>query len=276
MKIIDWKDGLYPSEGIYRGMPSNVYHALGWPLFAHSSNLKELAFSEAHFIERLSRKEKPTADMIQGSAIHEGVLEGRDLSGFIGIHRLDWKTVAGRNEKNFLFDRFGEDKILKVQEFLEAESTIKAISANQNAARILSHAQERELTGVVNIGGAAFCVRLDAVGDGFFVDLKTTRRGGASYAEFKRTIGARSYHVQAALYRRVMNALGADLKTMIFIVAEKEAPFSVATYELDEEAFQRGDAFLDEVIPRIAALQAGEMPKGYDERTLKIGIEAWV
>ena len=79
-------------------------------------------------------------------------------------------------------------------------------------------------------------------GGGIVVDLKTTR--DASPAGFKKSVRMFRYDVQAAWYLDGVNkgfAKGEEMfTTFIFIAVEKEPPYGVAVYQLDEDDVQKG------------------------------------
>jgi hypothetical protein len=71
------------------------------------------------------------------------------------------------------------------------------------------------------------------------VDYKTTT--SASPAAFARAVATYGYHQQDAYYRDGVTALGlADDPAFVFVVQEKEPPYLVAVYDLDDEAVRIG------------------------------------
>ena len=74
----------------------------------------------------------------------------------------------------------------------------------------------------------------------YVVDIKTT--DDVSRAGFGRTIAQRRYHVQAAWYLDILQALyGSQAPTgWAFIAAQKKRPYDVAVHELTEDQIQAG------------------------------------
>lgn len=93
--------------------------------------------------------------------------------------------------------------------------------------------------------------RPDYHNGGALIDIKTTR--DASYESFAREIGTRAYHVQAAHYVDTYNlSQGAKYKDFFFIAVEKEFPFAVAVYRLDESQVDEGRKGLKKAMHKYA------------------------
>jgi exodeoxyribonuclease VIII len=95
-----------------------------------------------------------------------------------------------------------------------------------------------EGTGYFDYNGAKCKVRPDLyTSDGTIIDLKSTQ--DASEAGFRSSIRKFKYDFQACYYLEAMRALGLPAKQFIFIVVEKVAPFSVASYTLTASEIDR-------------------------------------
>jgi exodeoxyribonuclease VIII len=71
------------------------------------------------------------------------------------------------------------------------------------------------------------------------LDFKTTT--DASFNSFRRSIANFSYDIQSAFYLDGVNAaLGTDFNRFIFVAVEKQAPYEIALYELDEASIDVG------------------------------------
>jgi exodeoxyribonuclease VIII len=70
------------------------------------------------------------------------------------------------------------------------------------------------------------------------VDLKTTI--DASFTGFGKSAASYRYHVQDAFYRDGLSAVGQPVQSFIFVAVEKEPPYAVACYVLNEEAKRVG------------------------------------
>lgn len=100
--------------------------------------------------------------------------------------------------------------------------------------------------------------RMDYVipGEEFYtvVDLKSTT--DASTEAFAKTIASRRYHVQAAMYRRILKALGAPDVRFYFIALETGGLPKVNVRELNQRALDLGDDVLDADLEKLAECRA--------------------
>lgn len=97
--------------------------------------------------------------------------------------------------------------------------------------------------------------RVDLLGDGVVLDIKTTREGGADPREFTRTSKALKYHWQQASYTRMLAKHGIEVKTWIWAVVEKEPPFEAAAYVFTPADMDYALAELKEADRKLLACQ---------------------
>ena len=155
-----------------------------------------------------------------------------------------------------------EDPSAKIMAVLEAEHTAKlagkiilpaadyknmlrmlqAVQMHHTAGPLLHKASVEQSFFWIDPEGTIRKCRTDVITwDGqFVVDLKTT--DDVSLYGFGRTIAQRRYHVQAAWYLDILQALyGSDApKGWAFIAAQKSRPFDVAVHELTDEQIHLG------------------------------------
>ncbi|MDZ7703343.1 MAG: PD-(D/E)XK nuclease-like domain-containing protein [Trueperaceae bacterium] len=76
-------------------------------------------------------------------------------------------------------------------------------------------------------------------GQWVIVDLKSAR--DASYWGFRKAIARRGYHSSAAMYADgVSQHVPGGVQRFLFIAVEKEAPFGIDVYEIDEAGVEQG------------------------------------
>lgn len=80
--------------------------------------------------------------------------------------------------------------------------------------------------------------RPDGFNNAIAVDLKSSRSANGRY--FQSAAMKEGYFLQAGMIYEGLKAIGKPIRKFVFIVIEKEPPFSVATYILDDEALQYG------------------------------------
>ncbi|MES2347014.1 MAG: PD-(D/E)XK nuclease-like domain-containing protein [Pseudomonadota bacterium] len=74
---------------------------------------------------------------------------------------------------------------------------------------------------------------------GIFVDLKSAL--SAAPWSFKRASGEHRYHVQDAMYSRAFEENDIHIEHFVFLAQEKEYPYAVAAYQLNDSARLRGE-----------------------------------
>jgi len=82
------------------------------------------------------------------------------------------------------------------------------------------------------------------------VDLKTVAAGGASPANFAKQVANFSYHLQAAHYLEM-----SGMQRFIFVVVEREPPFQIGVYQLDDDAIAEGRYLRRKALDLIANCQ---------------------
>lgn len=275
-----------PEEGIYPDIPEAVYrNAPG----INQSSLKEL-ITPAHYHAYVTGPKKPpTPDQIIGTLTHALVLQKRELFAVIPKSAPKMPTKAQLNAKKpspesqdaiAWWNHFRQSNPGK--EFLDQEEAaqIRAMAASvwnhPTASEILSAAStfevaafKRHHTGLM-LKGLADCIATDANNYLTVPDLKTVQAGGASELEFIKQIYNWSYHRQASFY---LDLFGATY--FIFIVVEKEAPFAVNCFNLEQKDIRLGREQNERDLKLIAECEkTGEWP-GYTTGLKTIGIPEW-
>lgn len=74
---------------------------------------------------------------------------------------------------------------------------------------------------------------------GLVIDVKTTTDAGLD--SFQNSIAKYGYHRQQAHYMAGLQVLGKPARAFVFIACEKEPPYVVGLYVLDEIALRKGD-----------------------------------
>jgi hypothetical protein len=105
------------------------------------------------------------------------------------------------------------------------------------------------------------------------VDLKTS--ADASYDAFRRDIAVHGYHRQDAMYRAGFDACSEPLEHFLFVVVEKEPPYLVAVYALDDAARAHGAKQVRRLIERFADCLAKNEWPGYPEGIQEIELPRW-
>lgn len=105
-------------------------------------------------------------------------------------------------------------------------------------------------------------------------DIKTAANAAAS--KFTRSALDFGYHLQEAMYPEGwINAGGGDVDGFLFIVIEKDPPFMVVAYELEESASAEGFAVYRAALRKYATCLELDRWPGYPESVQKIDIPRW-
>lgn len=112
-------------------------------------------------------------------------------------------------------------------------------------------------------------------GAGLIGDLKTT--DDASSEAFGRHAADYRYHVQCGYYRRVMReAFGEAPKYWAFVAVEKEPPYAIGVYYVDDATADLGARMAERDLLRLAeALQADQWPDYTPAQVAPLQLPGW-
>ena len=217
--------------------------------------------------QRLSTPATPA--MIFGSLVHTAVLEPEHLKARYGPCGAR-NTKDGKATAEYL-KSVGAEPVNK-SDWQKMESIVESIRSHVAASSLLSEGlPERSVWWDDEVSGLCCKARCDwTTPDGTIVDLKTTMGGGASPEEFAKTVARFGYHIQAAHYLR-----GTGAKRFVFLCVEKEWPFPVGLYELDEEAIQKGNEEIDMALKGIAECHRADRWPGHAEEITTLSLPRW-
>lgn len=259
--------------GIFEHMPARDYFST--PGFS-ATGAKRILKSPRHYRYAQENPSPPTAAMLFGSAVHEGVLEPATFAErVVCAPEIDKRSKAGKADwADFQFLNEGKI-ILAPDDFARAEECIFAVLEHPAASALLEGAR-REVSlfwqcPQWNIKRKA---RLDAWQDAIIVDLKTC--ADASAAGFAKQVENFQYHIQAANYcegYRVLN--GRDPDAWIFIAAESEPPHAVAVRSLPWEAIQVGARLMDAACERYRDCSESGVWPGYEQTIEPLIFKPW-
>lgn len=101
------------------------------------------------------------------------------------------------------------------------------------------------------------------------VDIKTTQDGSPS--AFSRSCFNYAYDLQAGWYA---DGFGAD--SVIFVVCEKSAPYTVAIYRADDSFVDRGRSLYRRLLERLSQCEQANRWPGYTDGVGTLLLPAWV
>jgi len=259
--------------GVVDGMPAERYHRTE---AMSSGGVRAITKSARHFRLMRDTINQPTAAMVFGTAVHDGVLEPAQFGArVVCAPKFDMrKTVDKEAAAEFRAMHAGKSQ-LPPEEFDRARRCIDAVQAHPSARKLLDGAiVERSFFWNDARYNVPCKARWDASNRGLLIDLKTTK--DASPDEFAKSIAHWMYHAQMAHYiSAAEHLLDASPQAAVFIAVESEPPHLVACYELPGNAILAGLHIVNLALAKYAdAISTGTWP-GYPETIEAIQLPRW-
>ena len=234
--------------------------------------------SGKHYYEaQYGLKKEPTQALIEGSAFH-ALMEDQaifDAEFIVKPEGLSLSTKEGKKWKaenvlhrQILLPTFGE-KLKRMSEAVWNFSPACEFMDLEGEAET-SHYWTDEMTGL-----RCKC-RPDYITDDlkYVIDYKTTT--DASKKGFQRAIVQYGYDIQAGFYMEgIEKCMGLRPKNFIFIVVEKQPPFSVAVYVADDEMVTLGYEKARRGLSKIKYWEDAKEFPNYSETVEIIGLPEW-
>lgn len=246
-------------------------------------DLAEMSRTPAHFkYRRENPEEEKTRALIVGDIAHIAVLEP---NRFKDSHYVKPKTYEDEKGKvkpwngnaNVCKDWLEKHSDREVLTPLEAGSVIgmrKSVMENRTAKEILKKGDfEVSLFATDPETQIQLKARPDWISGRSLVNLKTT--DDASKEAFQRSIEKFHYDSAAAFHLDVCNLLGLQKEFYVFIVVEKEPPFAMALYELDEKSKDIGRLKYRRWLSLYSHCANVDEWPGYDESIQPISLRDW-
>lgn len=251
------------------------------------SGLDKIARSPAHYWQAYLApdafaKRERNEELELGSAFHLLVLEPERFSESVAlIPKVDLRTREGK----YAMMRFEEEhggKIIIQQDDVDRISRMRDAVFNHPTARAAFTGQlliEHTIEWEDATTGAPCKCRFDCINTtlGVAPDLKSTK--DASPQAFAKSVANYRYHVQEAFYTDGYNAdplrVFPDRLSFIFVAVEKEAPYGVAVYELDQEAVNIGRALYRRDLNVYQRCRAANEWPAYSNEVQQLSLPGW-
>ena len=249
-------------HGPHFGMPSDAYHAL--PGVSGSMLVKYWRTTPAHAKVALEESWEPSAAAIIGTLAHQAVLEPDAEPDGVAIRPDTYPSEDGPKKwhgaagycKAWLAERRAEGiPVLTREEWERTQDSILAVLSNPDLGPLLYKGRS-EVSVVLHHAdsGSDLRGRIDWVPDGpDLLDLKFT--ADVTPRTFNRIVWERGYHIKAALYLDLWNAVAgeSDPKTGFLLGAiESNRPHAVCVYRIPQDMLDLGRAAYE----RLAKLHA--------------------
>lgn len=224
------------TPGIYPDMSNEDYHS-GPGLSKSGMDL----LAKSPYLFRYRPKPEPSNALLIGSAFHAATLEPHTYADWFAVApEINARTNAGKAELEAFRQANAGKSILAAEDAKKVAAMAQAARCHPVAAQLLAGGvAETSIFHSDEATGELLKVRPDWMVDDLLVDLKSTE--DASAGGFSRSCANYRYHVQAAYYLDVANAvMDRRFTAFIFIAVEKSPPYQVAVYHADYEMIIAG------------------------------------
>lgn len=274
-------------DGLYLGVPEPTYHGLD---ACCSSRLTLVMRSPAHAEHAVRNPSPSTTAQRLGSAVHRACLQPESFDGHYTVTSHSFRTNA---YKALVAER-GEDSVLSENDRDTALRVADAVHAHPLAGALLSNGGWPEATalwvadveldvsggdGTTESSGGTHALRCKGRVDyydpasGVLADLKTTR--DASEDAFSRSAWEYGYFRQLALYAHALERLGLEVNEVLVVAAEKEPPYGVAVYAVEDAALRAGWRQVEDLVGVYARCEATGVWPCYGEDAQPLTLPAW-
>lgn len=237
---------------IIKNSPRSEYDSLPKELLNYS-RFKHFLDSPAHLVayDKAEREDSPA--LLFGDALHTLCLEGTGVfhdSFTVLPDGIDRRTKEGK----LLYASYqSTGKKLISQEDYDRICNMEVNLRRDELIRPMMQGGSNEVTLVGELFGVKVKARLDRITEGGdIIDLKSMN-DIPKRRNFRSTVFSFKYNIQAAFYSLLLEEITGKRPKFYFIAMEKNAPFSVRVFTLDETFMQKG---IDEVKKGLAYYKA--------------------
>lgn len=280
------------TPGIYRGLPSEEYHAAPGCNFSRLVRLR--TGTPADLKEYIDSPPEATSSMDLGAAIHDALLlpeefEKRwvvaDRCSAIkgdgeqcenpGVKYIDGSWYCGVHSKGKTSKAVN---VLSQDEARTIDGIRRSAERHTYAKRLFSSDVEHELSLFWNDAqtGLLCKARIDLYNRSrcALVDLKTTSNG-ISYKEFRRTIETYGLWLQMAHYKAALEACGFPVDFEAWITVQVQRPHGIMVWEADHADLVLAESERRMLLEIYAECEKSGVWPGYEERVGLMSMSPW-
>jgi len=248
--------------GLHYDVPADIYHkGLAEPRPLSSTLAKNLLrmLPEEALWELECGEHKDSYDF--GTAAHELILQG-ELKTAVELPFDSYRSKAAQEARDKAYAQgltpFVQGKLDEVREMADV------VRGKTENAALLNTGGSAEVSALAECDGIMMQARFDYLRlpdtdhAGFILDLKTTA-GSAAPREFMRNGASYGYHIQAAMYQTVLQALGYPRLPFIWLVVSKNPPYASSLIQASQVDLEVGELMLAKAITRWKAVQGGNL-----------------
>ena len=176
---------------------------------------------------------KPSPQMIEGTLAHTFILEPDKFNDTYRV--CDQRTKPGKEQAKQAKEN--GHQVITPGQYEKALGMNRAVSGNLLCnSFFVDGLAEQSFFSEDDRTALPMKARLDWITENdTIVDLKTVAAGGASPANFAKQVANFKYHLQASHYLEM-----SGMQRFVFVVVEREPPFQIGVYQLDDDAIAEG------------------------------------
>lgn len=192
------------------------------------------------YLSGLKEHSKSTPAMLLGEITHLLTLEPELFSKNYAVSPKFRKNTKVGKSDHAAFEADNYNKIIVDEEiYALAKGMSDAVKENELSNELIKYAAcEKSIYFTHHETGLQCKVRPDAWNGSLVIDLKTT--ANACYRDFQNSAFKYGYFLQAGMIYEALKSIGQKMEKFVFIVVEKEAPYALGIYTLDDEAIDYG------------------------------------
>lgn len=263
---------IYREPGIY-DISSKEYHADNTAI--SRSMLMQFKRSPLHYWYNYIKPQKTectsTDAMIFGNAVHTMLLEPEKFyETYFVLEKLDLRKASDK-EKHAELLELNKGKIaLKREEYEKIISMKEAFINHPKASKIIHQGKiEQSFFWEDNDTGMLCKARPDIYKGNIIIDLKTTM--DASELSFRSSTYKYGYYLQAAMAQEAFKALNEEeMDSFIFIAIEKEPPYAIAIYIIDQASIDKGVKEFKQLLASLKECMEKDEWPSYEEKFLTL------
>ena len=229
-----YKDGVY-------ALSNDEYHGSSG---LSRSALMTLTKTPYHFYKKylaVEREEvEPTPAMVLGELAHTLSLEPHMYDErFVIAPKCDRRTKAGKMQYSEFLVAKGPTQVIKQEDYDQAKAMADVVREDGLSMSLIKDARIESSIYFTHAQTGIQCKARPDIWLGSVIgDLKTTK--DASHRSFQRSAWDYGYYLQAGMMHEALSSLGVDMQKFIILAVEKDEPYALATYIMDEEAIDHG------------------------------------
>ncbi len=216
------------------------------------SELFEMSKSPEKFKYYKENPKPPTESLVLGQLFHTLVLQPENFEKeYIVMHNVDRRTKIGKQIYAEFLEQSKEKTVVNEDMLETAKAMCSSVLSNEYVKKLLKGKAEVALFWTDELTGEECKIRVDMLTDlGEFIAIVDFKSAADAETEaFMRSAIKYGYDLQSGQYTEGVEKQGYKKPTVfVFVVVEKEPPYSVNILQADELFIRRGKDLFREYI----------------------------